>query len=305
MSSATDHRSKGWRYSISEVTTFDCSFEQDVELYANAGCSGIGVWGFKMEQIGWRRAKDLLLRHGLRAANCIPEVNSIMPYALSPTPEDPAQRVEAFLPNLERMARLNPETIVMITGPRGERSQEEATDLCLKGFERVGKVAKDLGVTIALEPIHKSAADAFSLLSDLPGAIRMLEQINNTSFKILFDTWHLWDTPNVILVLAENIRLIGGVHVSDWRVDTRGWADRAFPGEGKIQLPRLLSALDKAGFQGTYDVEILSDNGQFSFAFEDSIWKLPPSQIVDRATRLFRDASMGVSDQKNGFAVRG
>lgn len=218
MSSATDH-SKGWRYSISEVTTFGCSFEEDVELYAEAGCSGIGVWGFKMELVGWRRASELLARHGLRAANCIPEVNSIMPYALSPTPEDPAKRVEAFLPNLERMARLDPETIVMITGPRGQRSIAEATDLCLKGFERVGKAANDLGVTIALEPIYKSAADDFSLISDLPGAIGMLEQIGGGSFKILFDTWHLWDTPDVVSLLSDNVRLIGGVHVSDWRID--------------------------------------------------------------------------------------
>ena len=296
MSSAAEHRLKVWRYSVSEVTTIDCSFEEDVELYAGAGCSGIGVWGFKMEQIGWERAKDLLLRFGLRAANCIPEVNSIMPYALSPTPEGPAQRVEAFLPNLERMARLNPETIVMITGPRGERSLEEATDVCLKGFERVGKVAKDLGVTIALEPIHKTVAADFSLLFDLPGVLKMLKQINNSNFKILFDTWHLWDTPDVLALLAENIRFIGGVHVSDWRVNTRSWADRAFPGEGKIHLLRLLSALDNAGFQGTYDVEVISDNGQFSVAFEDSLWRLPPSQIVDRATMLFRGASKDAFD---------
>ena len=80
------------------------------------GVQALAFGGFKMETIGWKRAKDLLLRSGLRATNCVPEVNSIMPYALSPTPEDPVQQVEALLPNLERMANLNPETIVMIRG---------------------------------------------------------------------------------------------------------------------------------------------------------------------------------------------
>ena len=293
MQAGTSGKARALRYSISEVTTFDNSFEEDVELYARAGCAGIGVWGFKMERVGVGLAKDLLARHGLAAANCIPELNSIMPYALSPSPADPAQRVEAFLPNMERMAKLNPETIVVITGPRGERSVEEATDLCLKGFERIGRAARDLGVTIALEPIHKSALDALSLIWDLPGTLAMLDQIGQPSFKILFDTWHLWDTANVRRLIADNIDRIGGVHVADWRLDTRTWMDRAFPGEGRSQVRDLIAALDEAGFRGFYDVEIFSDNGQFSVAFPDSLWKLPPAEIVERATRVFVEIGEG------------
>ena len=79
MTKAASGARKAWRYSISEVTTFDSTFEEDVELYAAAGCAGIGVWGFKMERVGPDRAKELLKRRGLQAANCIPELNSIMP----------------------------------------------------------------------------------------------------------------------------------------------------------------------------------------------------------------------------------
>ncbi len=277
-----------WRYSVSEVTTMNCSFEEDVELYSKGGCQGIGVWGFKMDKIGPIRAKELLKRHNLSAANCIPELNSIMPYVLSPSPVDPLERVEAFLPNMERMAQLSPESIVVITGPRGERSVREATDLCLKGFERIGKVASDLGVTVALEPIHKSVADAFSLIWDLPGTIQMLKEINQPNFKLLFDTWHLWDTADVFDDLASHIEMIGGVHISDWREQTRAWTDRAFPGEGKVQLGKFLSSLKSAGFNGLYDVEIFSDDGHLGQCFPDSLWKLPPAEIVDRATRIFR-----------------
>ena len=92
MSAAAERRPSAWRYSISWVTTFDCFFEEDVELYAKAGCSASAFGDSKWRQIGWKGAKDLLLRSGLRATNCIPEVNSIMPYALSPTPDDRTQR---------------------------------------------------------------------------------------------------------------------------------------------------------------------------------------------------------------------
>jgi len=281
-----------WKYAISEVTTMSCSFEEDAKLYADAGCQGIGVWGFKMEAIGPERALDLMRRHDLRAANCIPELNSIMPYVLSPAPADPRQRVEAFLPKMERMARLEPESIVVITGPRGNRSAEEATDLCLEGFARIGKAAADLGVTISLEPIHRSVRDVFTTIWDLPGTLEMLRRLDQPSFKILFDTWHLWDTPDVGANLAANIELIGGVHVADWREETRTWADRAFPGEGKLPMLDILHQLDSAGFKGFYDVEIFSDNGQFDAAYPDSLWKLPPEEIVERATRIFREPAL-------------
>jgi sugar phosphate isomerase/epimerase len=281
-----------WKYAISEVTTINNSFEEDVELYSRMGVPGIGVWGFKMEEVGPHRAKELLQKHELSVANCIPDLNSIMPYVLSPEPADPMARVEAFLPNLESMARLEPETIVVITGPRGERSYEEAWELCLRGFERIGRVASDLGVTIALEPIHRSEADVFTLISDIPQTIKMLQELNQPSFKMLFDTWHLWDTDDIFANIHDHIDLIAGVHIADWKVgETRTWADRAFPGEGKVPVMELVQALDSAGFRGHYDIEIFSDDGRYDADYPDSLWKLPPEEIVERTTRIFRESS--------------
>lgn len=278
-----------WKYAISEVTTIQNSFEQDVELYARHGVPGIGVWGFKMEEVGWQRAKELLEKHNLSVANCIPALNSIMPYVLSPEPADPMERVEAFLPNMESMAKLNPETIVVITGPQGDRSEAEVRDLCLKGFERIGKVASDLGVQVALEPIHRSGREVFTILWDIPGTLEMLRQLNQPSFKMLIDTWHIWDTDDIYHHLQANIALIAGVHVADWKQDvTRTWADRAFPGEGKLPMMKLLETLRDAGFRGHYDVEIFSDDGRYDADYPDSLWKLPPDEIVERATRIFR-----------------
>lgn len=276
------------KFAISEVTTMSCTFEEDVELYAAAGCQGIGVWGFKMEEVGWQKANDLLRRSGLQAANCIPVGNSILPYVLSPEPDDPRKRVEAFLPNMERMARLNPESIVVITGPQGNRTHEEAMDLCLEGFERIARAGADLGVTIALEPIHKSARDSLSLIWDMPGAVDIVHQVNQSSFKILFDTWHLWDTPDVFTHIDKNIDLIAGVHIDDWRDPTRSWLDRAFPGEGIMNVEALMDRLDAAGFRGFYDVEIFSDDGRFEQALPGSLWDLPPEEIVRRATSIFK-----------------
>jgi sugar phosphate isomerase/epimerase len=199
------------------------------------------------------------------------------------------QRVEAFLPNMESMAKLNPETIVVITGPQGDRPLEEVRDLCIRGLERIGQVANDLGVTVALEPIHRSSAEVLTIIWDMPQTLAMLRELNQPSMKILFDTWHLWDTENIYQHIRDHIDLIAGVHIADWKRDeTRTWADRAFPGEGKLPMLDLIRALDEAGFQGHYDVEIFSDDGRYDVDYPDSLWKLPPEEIVRRATAIFR-----------------
>ncbi len=128
----------------------------------------------------------------------------------------------------------------------------------------------------------------FTVIWDLPGTLALLKQLDQPSFKVLVDTWHLWDTPDVMDQLSEHVSMIGGVHVADWREGTRTWADRAFPGEGEIPMAAILDGLDAAGFQGHYDVEIFSDDGRFDADYEDSHWKLPPREIADRATRIFR-----------------
>ena len=53
------------------------------------------------------------------------------------------------------------------------------------------------------------------------------------------------------------------MHVCDRREPTRGWADRALPGDGGADVPSILRALDDAGWDGLYDIEIFSDDGTF------------------------------------------
>lgn len=282
-----------YKFSISEVTTINNTFEEDVAQYRAAGATGIGVWGFKLAPVGAARAGELLRQHGLAATNCIPNLNSVLPYVLSPDPADPDKRVEAFLPNLEEMAKLRPECIVVITGPTLERDPQEARDLCIKGFRRIAQVAGDLGVDIGFEPLHKSQQKVFSPVYTLPDAMDIVRAVDHPRFRLLFDTWHLWDTENVHAYIREYIAYIAGVHIADWRDPARTWADRAFPGEGIIPMLDFVRTLDEAGFQGHYDIELFSDDGRYEVSHPDSLWKLPAAEIIERATRQFRQVNAG------------
>jgi sugar phosphate isomerase/epimerase len=62
------------------------------------------------------------------------------------------------------------------------------------------------------------------------------------------------------------------------------------PGQGAADLPTLLAALEAAGWDGFYDVEIFSDNGVFGDAWPDSLWDVPADELARRAKESFERA---------------
>ena len=66
------------KLSLSEISTVNASFAEDVAAYAAAGFDAIGLWEFKLpDDDGANR--ELLRSHGLAVANCVPTIPS---YAL-------------------------------------------------------------------------------------------------------------------------------------------------------------------------------------------------------------------------------
>jgi sugar phosphate isomerase/epimerase len=122
----------------------------------------------------------------------------------------------------------------------------------------------------------------WSLLTTIPETVDLLDEVSEPHLKILFDTWHLWDTPGVLEDIRRYADRFAGVHVNDWREPTRSWADRLPPGEGVMDLPAIFGALEAAGYDGWYDLEIFSDDGTFGTAHADSLWALDPLELVER-----------------------
>jgi len=93
--------------------------------------------------------------------------------------------------------------------------------------------------------------------------------------------------PDLFEEIAEHSGRFAGVHVNDWRDPTRGWADRVLPGDGIADVPAILGALDRAGWDGFYDLEIFSDNGAFGNAYEGSLWDVQPTELAARSRESF------------------
>jgi sugar phosphate isomerase/epimerase len=268
------------RISVSQVSTLAASFADDVSTYETAGLAGIGVWELKLGDGPDDDAVALLRESGLGSATAVPAVPSILPLPLLPGPDDPGERTDAMLRSLHRLAAFEPAAVLCFTGP-GDRAT------ALRGLREVAAEADKLGLRIALEPFQAEGIESWSILNTLGDAAAVVEEIGAPALGIQFDIWHLWNTPELFEQIEHHAPLIAGVHVNDWREQTRGWADRVLPGDGVAGVPAILGALDRAGWDGFYDIEIFSDNGTFGSAYPDSLWDVDGRELVERGRRQF------------------
>jgi len=276
------------RFGICEFTTLPASFEQDLAAYRAAGADAIGICEIKLVEGGEKEQLQAFRESGLVAGACVPAVPSILPLPAMAGPSRPEERVEAIRAGMRRLAPFQPAALVCLTGPAGELSEEEARRTVVEGLRAVAEEAERLGVPVGLEPISPSARSEFTVISTLAEAAAILDEVGSDALGITFDTWHLWDSPQLEEEISRFGDRIVAVHVADRRQPTRGWCDRALPGEGVIHFGPILRALEAAGWEGSYDLEIFSDNGAFAERYEDSLWELPAGELARRARESFQ-----------------
>ena len=269
------------RVSVSQITTFGSSFADDLQAYAEAGLDGIGIWELKLPDGDDAEALEQLEVSGLDSAAAIPAIPSILPLPLLGGPEDPAERIDAYCRSLERLAPFEPTNTVLLTGT-GDR------DIAVDGLRTIAAEAERLGMRIGVEPYQRDGGDLWSVVHSIPETVELIRDAGDpSSVGIQFDVWHLWNTPTLFDDIEREIDRFVGVHVCDRREPTRGWADRALPGDGAADVPAILAALDRAGWEGLYDIEIFSDDGTFGAAYPDSYWAAPAAETIRAARAAF------------------
>jgi len=259
-------------------------FAADVRAYAAAGVDGIGVWEIKLGAGSDQEALEQLEESGLGSAAAVPAVPSILPLPLMDGPVEPQRRIEAICASVHRLAAFKPSGVVCLTGPGDDR------DAVVEGLRTIGEEAARAGVRVGLEPINRIGGEDWTMISSLSEAVELVEDVDRPALGIQFDSWHVWNTPEVVADIERYVGLFVGVHIADWGGATRGWCDRVLPGDGVADLPQILGALDRAGWDSYYDLEIFSDNGTFGNAWPDSLWDVSEEELARRGKEAFERA---------------
>lgn len=271
------------RLSLSAISTLNASFADDVAAYAAAGFDAIGLWEFKLPEDD-AGGVSLLRTAGLTVSNCIPTVPSFLQLAIPGMegPADPADRIEAICASIRRLAAYEPECVLCLSGPLGERLEAEGRAVVVDGLRRAAAAAREAGVRLGFEPVHPAQRDTAGFVTSLADALALLDEAGTDDVGIMADTFNLGHETNAAVVTA--LARFTGLHVADE-------LPAPLPGVRALPAPNgrsaeIVAALRAAGWDGTLDVEI--------FSKPDAFWALPADEAARRAyesVSTLRDAS--------------
>lgn len=287
------------RFSVCEFTTPNTSFEEDLELYPSF-TTGVGVCEQKLRAGEEEAQAEALRASGLKATICIPANISPLPCEPAyPGPTDIDERIEAMLGSIRRLARFDPEVVVLVTGDDLSRPRQEARRIAVEGLREAARLAGELGFEIALEPIRLDLDQYISIPWTLPETVEFVEEIDDPNVRILLDVYNLFRTENVIEDAERYARLINSVHLNDWTDPPRGTGDRTFPGDGMIELAEMIAALERGGYDGWYDLEIFASDG-LERDGDAALWRLPAAEILARGRAGYMRAWAEAHARGNG-----
>ncbi len=258
------------RLSLSEISTVNASFAEDVAAYATAGFDGIGIWEMKLPHDDAANVA-LLGEAGLGVAGCVPVVPSILPLGIPGMegPPDPRKRIDSLCASMHRLAVYEPECVLVLTGPATDASSR---DVVMAGLQEVAHAALAAGVRLGLEPSHPAQHESVSFVNSIAEALALLDEAGLDDVGLMADTYNLaHEPPDRLAAVAERVT---GLHVADVPHDPER-TDRVLPGEGGTRSAEHIAALRAAGWDGYLDVEI--------FSTPDGFWALAPEEAARRA----------------------
>ncbi len=167
---------------------------------------------------------------------------------------------------LRDAATLGASCFVLVAGglPKGSRDLPAARAQLRDGVGALLEEARQLGVTLALEPLHPVYAADRSCLCTLAEALDLCDLLDpgrQGGIGIAADVYHLWWDA----ALQEGLQRAGrdsrlcAFHVCDWKVPVVDvLMDRGMMGDGVIDLPAIRAQVEAAGYAGLVEVEIFS-----------------------------------------------
>jgi sugar phosphate isomerase/epimerase len=243
--------------SMNEVTTFRWSFEEDVARYFAAGIRAMGVWRPKLADFGEARGAELLAEVGMAVSNLM-WVGGFTGSEGAPFDDMIADAEEA----IRVAAELSAGCLVFYSGGRYGHVLSHARRILKSALSHLDAMASDLGVTLAIEPMHPNCAEPCTIVTSLDESLAAIDAAGCRSTKIAFDTYHLGHGDVPLSAIAAAAPQMAIVHLADARQLPGDEQNRCPLGEGTLPLKEIVGALRDGGFDGYYDIELHGDDMQ-------------------------------------------
>src|SRR5690242_15065364 len=236
------------RLSVSAVSSWRASFEDDLALWERLGVRHVGLSLRKCEEVGLDVAVERVRTAGLRVSNVVEcgwcELDDLDTW---PRYQD------RLLAALDLMRALAAPVLVLTTGPAGGLEWEAAAGALGRAINPVRIAAAGAGVRIAIENTSAMRLD-LSFATTLRDTVDLAEHLG---VDVCMELNSCWAERAFVATLLRARPRLAHVQISDARVGSLSTPDRLVPGDGDIPLARRVGELLAAGYAGAFEIEMV------------------------------------------------
>jgi sugar phosphate isomerase/epimerase len=253
---------------ISEATTMQGSFADDVTAYAGAGCSAMEVWLTKLEQ-HLEEHSPADTRKLLEDQSMTLAAASYQGGLLLSQGEQRKAHFDHFKRRLDLCQSLGI-PILLVAVDFAAAVDAAGLERAVVSLKQAAQWAAAFQVRLGLEFRGRA-----SFCASLDTALALIAQCGEPNVGVNFDVFHYYTGPSKFedLALLTPDRL-AFVQVSDLAGIPRELAvdsDRILPGEGDFQLARIIRQLRSIGYDGWVSLELMNP----------TLWQVPASQVAE------------------------
>ena len=181
---------------------------------------------------------------------------------------------------LDEAAALGAPALVLVCGGLSGRPIAEARARVAAGLEALAPHAVDVGVTLAVEPMHPMFAADRSVVATLAGALALCAPFPPEAVGITLDTYHVWWDERVLELIPEAGQRIASFQLADWVVPLPEdvLVGRGLPGTGHVDFAPLIEAVLATGYSRPIEVEV----------FDADLWSRPGEDVLRDTIAAYR-----------------
>jgi sugar phosphate isomerase/epimerase len=258
------------RFSFNQATAKFWPLPEVVTGCAEAGVPAVGLWREPVAEYGLARSAALVREAGLA-------VSSLCRGGFFGADDWLEDNRRA----LDEAAELGAPALVLVCGGLFGRDLASARSRVAAGLEALAPHALDVGVRLAVEPMHPMFCADRSVVATLDAALALAAPFPAAAVGIALDTYHVWWDERVweLIAAAGAAGRIACFQLADWVLPLPAdvLVGRGLPGTGHVEFDGFLTAVDAAGYTGPIEVEV----------FNAELWARPGTEVLQETIKAY------------------
>lgn len=265
------------RFSVSQITTYRSSWEDDLRGLETSSLGALGLWLPKLADAD----SNVILKRLREAEVSVSSVSFVGGF----TGSNGATFSDALDHAYETMflaSSMGAKCVVVTPGSRGRYTAKHERKLVTQVIRELACLGEELGVDVGVLPMRPELARRWTFLHSLDDARGLLADVGHHRAGLVLDAFQHLNEINDVPTLGALARDVKHVQLSDGNLCDRAEYSRTLPGDGDLPLTELVTALLSNGYRGYFDIQVWSR----------SLWSQSHESIIQQCDDWARIAEL-------------